>query len=226
MDKTLINRVAGLTLFFWIVKILSTTVGETAADFIAVDMNVGLMGTTLLMGAVTIGVVFWNFKMKKYFAPAYWFLIVMMSIEGTLITDILVDNFEISLITLDVIFTIMMITAFYLWYKEEGALSIHKITNNRREAFYWLIVLITFALGTGVGLFYTKILDGVTAFWIAFIVTRPIGASLGDLFIQSPQDGGMGIGAGTINITFFVVIIAIVSYLTISKTDVIEVKEI
>ncbi len=253
MDKTLINRVAGLTLFFWIVKILSTTVGETAADFIAVDMNVGLMGTTLLMGAVTIGVVFWNFKMKKYFAPAYWFLIVMMSIEGTLITDILVDNFEISLITLDVIFTIMMITAFYLWYKEEGTLSIHKITNNRREAFYWLIVLITFALGTGVGdtvseflkfgylnslmlfcsifvvaggLFYTKILDGVTAFWIAFIVTRPIGASLGDLFIQSPQDGGMGIGAGTINITFFVVIIAIVSYLTISKTDVIEVKEI
>ncbi len=253
MDKTLINRVAGLTLFFWIVKILSTTVGETAADFIAVDMNVGLMGTTLLMGAVTIGVVFWNFKMKKYFAPAYWFLIVMMSIEGTLITDILVDNFEISLITLDVIFTIMMITAFYLWYKEEGTLSIHKITNNRREAFYWLIVLITFALGTGVGdtvseflkfgylnslmlfcsifvvaggLFYTKTLDGVTAFWIAFIVTRPIGASLGDLFIQSPQDGGMGISAGTINITFFVVIIAIVSYLTISKTDVIEVKEI
>ena len=253
MDKTLLNRVAGLTLFFWIVKILSTTVGETAADFIAVDMNVGLMGTTLLMGAVTIGVVFWNFKMKKYFAPAYWFLIVMMSIEGTLITDILVDNFGVSLITLDIVFTIMMAIGFYLWYKEEGTLSIHKITNKRREIFYWLIVLITFALGTGVGdtlsehlnfgymnslilfgsifvvaggLFYTKVLDGVTAFWIAFIVTRPIGASLGDLFIQSPQDGGMGISAGTINIVFFVVIIAIVSYLTISKIDVVEVKEI
>ena len=250
-NKTLINRVAGLTLFFWIVKILSTTVGETAADFVAVDMNIGLMGTTILMGVITIGGIFWNFKQKKYFAPAYWFLIVMMSIEGTLITDILVDDFSVSLITLDIIFTIMMITGFYLWHKEEGTLSIHKITNDRREVFYWLIVLTTFALGTGVGdtvsehlnfgylnslmlfggiflvaggLFYAKILDGITAFWIAFIVTRPIGASLGDLFIQAPADGGMGISAGTINIAFFAVIIGIVSYLTISKIDVIEDK--
>ena len=253
MDKRLINRVAGITIFFWIVKILSTTVGETAADFVAVDMNIGLMATTLLMGAVTVGVVFWNFKMKKYFAPAYWFLIVMMSIEGTLITDVLVDNFGISLITLDIVFTIMMISGFYLWHTEEGTLSIHKITNNRREVFYWLIVLTTFALGTGVGdtvselldfgylnslilfgsifiiaggLFYAKILDGVTAFWIAFIVTRPIGASLGDLFIQLPQDGGMGISAGIINITFFTAIIAIVSYLTISKIDIVRTEEI
>lgn len=189
--------------------------------------------------------------MKKYFAPAYWFLIVMMSIEGTLITDILVDNFGISLISLDVVFTVMMLLGFYLWNKEEGTLSIHKITNNRREVFYWLIVLITFALGTGVGdtvsehlnfgylhslmlfggifliaggLFYAKIIDGVLAFWIAFIVTRPIGASLGDLFIQAPVDGGMGISAGTINIVFFGIIIAIVTYLSISKVDVIKSK--
>jgi len=251
-NQTLLNRVAGLTVFFWIVKILSTTVGETAADFVAVDMNVGLMGTTLLMGAITIASIFWNFKLKKYFAPAYWFLIVMMSIEGTLITDILVDDYEISLITLDVIFTITMLAGFYLWYKEEGTLSIHKITNDRREIFYWLIVLTTFALGTAVGdtvsehlnfgylnslmlfggifavaggLFYAKILDGVTAFWIAFIVTRPIGASLGDLFIQAPADGGMGISAGTINIAFFTVIIAVVAYLTVSKVDVIPAEE-
>lgn len=246
-SQVLVNRVAGLTLFFWIVKILSTTVGETAADFVAVDMKVGLMGTTLLMGAITIGAIFFNFKQKKYFAPAYWFLIVMMSIEGTLITDILVDDFSISLITLDVVFTIMMIAGFYLWNKEEGTLSIHKINNNRREIFYWLIVLTTFALGTAVGdtvseylsfgymhslmlfgtifviaggLFYAKILDGVTAFWIAFIVTRPIGASLGDLFIQAPADGGMGISAGTINIAFFTIILAVVAYLTVSKVDV------
>lgn len=99
-----LNRVAGLTLFFWIVKILSTTVGETAADFVAVDVNIGLVGTTILMGIITIAAIFWNFKQKKYFAPAYWFLIVMMSIEGTLITDILVDNFNISLISLDIVF--------------------------------------------------------------------------------------------------------------------------
>ncbi len=248
-NTTVLNRVAGLTLFFWIVKILSTTVGETAADFVVVDMNMGLMGTTILMGIVTIAAILWNFKLKKYFAPAYWFLIVMMSIEGTLITDILVDDFSVSLITLDIVFTIMMAAGFYLWYKSERTLSIHKITNDKREVFYWLIVLITFALGTGVGdtvsehlsfgymnslmifggifvvaggLFYAKILDGVTAFWIAFIVTRPIGASLGDLFIQAPADGGMGISAGTVNIVFFVTIIAVVIYLSVSKIDITE----
>ena len=251
-NKTLLNRVAGLTLFFWIVKILSTTVGETAADYVAVNMNVGLIGTGLLMGAITIGAIFWNLKMKRYFAPAYWFLIVMMSIEGTLITDMLVDALGVSLITLDIIFAIMMALGFYLWHKEEGTLSIHKITNDRREIFYWLIVLITFALGTGVGdtvsehlnfgylhslilfggifvaaggLFYAKILDGVVAFWVAFIVTRPIGASLGDLFIQTPANGGMGISAGTINIIFFAIIIAIVGYLSVSKIDVTEAKD-
>lgn len=244
-----VNRVAGLTLFFWVVKILSTTVGETAADFIAVDMNIGLIGTTLLMGVITIAAIFWNFRQKKYFAPAYWLLIVMMSIEGTLITDILVDDYSVSLIVLDIIFSIMLLAGFYLWNKEEGTLSIHEITNTTRETFYWLIVLITFALGTGVGdtvselfefgylnslmlfgaifvvaggLFYAKILDAVTAFWIGFIVTRPIGASLGDLFIQAPADGGMGISAGTINVIFFVIIIAIVAYLTVSKIDVAE----
>ena len=250
-NKTLLNRVAGLTLFFWIVKILSTTVGETAADFVAVNMNVGLIGTGLLMGAITIGAIFWNLKMKRYFAPAYWFLIVMMSIEGTLITDMLVDTLGVSLITLDIIFAIMMALGFYIWHKEEGTLSIHKITNDRREIFYWLIVLITFALGTGVGdtvseylkfgylnslmlfggifvvaggLFYAKVLDSVTAFWIAFIVTRPIGASLGDLFIQAPIDGGMNISAGTINIIFFAIITIVVSYLNISKIDVVKAK--
>jgi uncharacterized membrane-anchored protein len=170
-----------------------------------------------------------------------------MSIEGTLITDILVDDFNISLITLDIVFTIAMALGFFIWYKTEGTLSIHKITNNKREVFYWLIVLITFALGTGIGdtvsehlnfgysnslmlfgaifliagaLFYAKILDGITAFWIAFIVTRPIGASLGDLFIQSPADGGMGISAGSINITFFTIILIVVSYLSLTKIDV------
>ena len=248
IEKSLtLNRVAGLSLFFWIVKILSTTVGETAADFVAVDMNIGLVGTSLVMGLITIGAVIWNFKLKKYFAPSYWFLIVMMSIEGTLITDILVDDFNISLITLDLIFFIAMALGFLIWYKTEGTLSIHKITNNKREIFYWLIVLITFALGTGIGdtvsehlnfgysnslmlfgaifliagaLFYAKILDGITAFWIAFIVTRPIGASLGDLFIQSPADGGMGISAGSINITFFTIILIVVSYLSLTKIDV------
>lgn len=241
-----VNRVASLGILFWIVKIFSTTVGETAADYVAVDLNLGLILTTVLMGVVTIIATYWNFKQKKYYPPAYWFLIVMMSIEGTLITDIFVDTLNISLPVLDVVFTLAMMLLFYFWYKKEHTLSIHSINNNTREIFYWFIVLTTFALGTGIGdtvseylnfgylnslllfgaifvsagiLNYLNIINGTLAFWIAFIVTRPIGASLGDLFIQTPKDGGLGISAGTINMVFFIVIIASVTYLTLKSTE-------
>jgi len=246
MTKELINRVARLGVLFWVIKIFSTTVGETAADYVSVNLNLGLVKTAILMGVITIGAIFWNFKQKKYFPPAYWLLIVMMSIEGTLITDLLVDQLNVSLLILDFGFTVAMGLLFYFWYKKEHSLSIHSINNDKREIFYWLIVLTTFALGTGVGdtiseylnfgylhslilfgsifilsgiLYYYKIISGVLAFWIAFIVTRPIGASLGDLFIQSPKDGGFGISVGIINIIFFIVIIASVLYLTMKPGD-------
>ena len=244
MKRELLNRVASLGVLFWVVKIFSTTVGETAADYISVDLKLGLNLTTVLMGVLTLLVAFWNFRQKKYYPPAYWLLIVMMSIEGTLITDILVDNLNFSLPVLDIVFSLAMILLFYFWHKKEHTLSIHTINNNSRELFYWLIVLTTFALGTGIGdtiseylhfgylnslllfgsifvsagvLNYFKIISGPLAFWIAFIVTRPIGASLGDLFIQEPKDGGFGISAGTINIIFFTVIILSVLYLTIKS---------
>ena len=246
MNKELINRVASLGVLFWVIKIFSTTVGETAADYVSVNLNLGLVLTAILMGAITIGATFWNFKQKKYFPPAYWLLIVMMSIEGTLITDLLVDQLNVSLLILDIGFTIAMGLLFYFWYKKEHTLSIHSINNDKREIFYWWIVLTTFALGTGVGdtiseylnfgylnslilfgsifilagvLYYFKIISGVLAFWVAFIVTRPIGASLGDLFIQSPKDGGLGISVGIINIIFFIVIIASVIYLTTQQRN-------
>jgi uncharacterized membrane-anchored protein len=244
MEKQLINRVASLGVLFWIIKIVSTTVGETAADYVSVNLKFGLTNTAILMGVITILVTVWNFRQKKYFPPSYWSLIVMMSIEGTLLTDLLVEKLNVSLLTLDVVFTIAMGLLFFLWYKKENTLSIHEINNDNREKFYWIIVLTTFALGTGVGdtvseylsvgyfysllifgsifilagaLNYFKIIGDVLAFWIAFIVTRPIGASLGDLFIQAPKDGGLGISVATINIIFFVVIIASVSYITVNR---------
>jgi len=244
MKRELLNRVASLGVLFWVVKIFSTTVGETAADYVSVNLNFGLTVTAIVMGVITIGVTFWNFRQKKYFPPSYWLLIVMMSIEGTLITDLLVEKLHVSLLILDVIFTIAMGLLFYFWYKKEHTLSIHSINNDDREIFYWLIVLTTFALGTGIGdtisehlnfgylnsfilfssifilsgiLYYYKIINGVLAFWIAFIVTRPIGASLGDLFIQPHANGGLGISVAVINIVFFVVIIAAVIYLTIDS---------
>ncbi|HVA97977.1 MAG TPA: hypothetical protein VNG53_03700 [Bacteroidia bacterium] len=244
MKKELINRVAGLGVLFWIIKIFSTTVGETAADYVSENLKFGLTNTAILMGVITILVAIWNFKQKKYFPPSYWSLIVMMSIEGTLITDFLVEKLNVSLLTLDVVFSIAMGLLFFIWYKKENTLSIHSINNDNREKFYWIIVLTTFALGTGVGdtvseymnvgyfytliifgsifiiagvLYYSKIINAVLAFWIAFIVTRPIGASLGDLFTQAPKDGGLGMSKATINIVFFIVIIASVTYLSISS---------
>ncbi|MBC7654436.1 MAG: hypothetical protein H7098_08180 [Oligoflexus sp.] len=246
MKKEFINRVASLGLLFWMIKIFSTTVGETAADYVSVNLNLGLILTTILMGVITIGVFFWNFKQKKYFPPSYWLLIVMMSIEGTLITDFLVEQLNVSLLILDVIFAIAMGLVFYFWYKKEHSLSIHSINNDSRETFYWVIVLTTFALGTGVGdtiseylnfgylnslilfgsifilagaLNYFKIINGVLAFWIAFIVTRPIGASLGDLLIQEPKDGGMGVSITIVNILFLVIIISLVVYLTFKERE-------
>ncbi|MEO6948413.1 MAG: hypothetical protein ABI123_02190 [Ginsengibacter sp.] len=246
MNKELINRVARLGLLFWVIKILSTTVGETAADYFSVNLNLGLTLTAIIMGVITILVTYWNFKQKKYFPPSYWLLIVMMSIEGTLITDLLVEKLNVSILVLDVVFSVAMGLLFYLWYKKENTLSIHSINNDKRERFYWWIVLTTFALGTGVGdtvsehlnfgylnslilfgsifilagiLAYYKVIGGVLAFWIAFIVTRPIGASLGDLLIQQPKDGGLGISLVIINIVFFIIIIAAVVYLTIKRGD-------
>lgn len=175
----------------------------------------------------------------------------MMSIEGTLITDILVEKFSVSFFISDIIFAIAMGLVFYFWYKKEQTLSIHSINNDTRERFYWIIVLTTFALGTGVGdtvseylqvgylysliifgsvfilagiLYYSKIINDVLAFWIAFIVTRPIGASLGDLFIQNPKDGGLGISVAIINTIFFIIIIGTVAYLTIKSSKNAELK--
>ena len=151
MEKETINRVASLGILFWVVKIISTTVGETAADYVSTNLKFGLTNTAILMGVITILVCIWNFTQKKYFPPSYWSLIVMMSIEGTLITDLLVDNLSVSLLTLDIIFASAMGLLFFFWYKKENTLSIHAINNDTRERFYWIIVLTSFALGTGVG---------------------------------------------------------------------------
>lgn len=240
MKENSLNRVADLTLLFWIIKILSTTVGETAADFINVDLGLGLVSTTLVMGIVTIIIVLWNVKQKRYYVPSYWSLIIMMSIEGTLITDFLVDRLDVSLLTLDITFTFIMIFFFIVWYGKEKTLSIHKINNNVREGFYWIIVLTAFAVGTaygdsiseylGVGylksvilfgsvfltislLYLAKRINNVIAFWIAFVITRPLGASLGDLLVQGRQDGGLGVNIALVNVGFFGIILAATWYL-------------
>ncbi len=241
-----LNRVPEITIYFWIIKVLCTTVGETAADFLNESLNLGLNGTSLVMGALLIVALFFQFRSKKYTPGIYWLAVVLISIVGTLITDNLTDNLEVALETTTIVFSIALAVTFAWWYASEKTLSIRTIYTRKREAFYWLAILFTFALGTAAGdlvaeslelgylvsaaIFGVLItvvafanlrlkLNSVLAFWIAYILTRPLGASLGDYLSQSSADGGLGLGAVITTGFFLVTILITVIYLAVTKKD-------
>ena len=249
--RQMLNKVPEVTLYFWIIKILCTTVGETAADFLNEKFNLGLTGTSLVMGVLLLIILFFQFKARKYVPPIYWLAVVLISVVGTLITDNLTDNFGVSLVTTTIIFALALTATFLIWYQSEKTLSIHSIYTTRREAFYWLAILFTFALGTAAGdltaeklnlgylvsalifaaliavvtlAYYIFKLNAVAAFWIAYILTRPLGASIGDYLSQDIKDGGLGLGATTTSIIFLAAILGLVIFLTLTKKD--EIKEI
>ncbi|GAA1687139.1 membrane protein [Fodinicola feengrottensis] len=236
-----------ITLYFWIVKILATTVGETAADFLNTTLSLGLTGTTYAIGAALVMVLVFQFRVRKYVPAIYWLAVVLISIVGTLVTDNLTDNFGVSLTTTTIIFACVLAATFAVWYASEKTLSIHTIYTYRREVFYWVAILFTFALGTAAGdllaeqlamgylpsalifagligivaLAHAKLkLGAVLAFWIAYVLTRPLGASLGDLLSQAREDGGLGLGTVATSAIFLVTILGVVVYLTKTKKDV------
>jgi len=237
----LVSRVPEITLIFWIIKTLSTTVGETAADYLSDNLGFGMPLVTIFMSIIIAGLLFLQFKkFKKYIPANYWSLVVLMSIIGTLVTDILVNDLNVSPITLSIIFTSGMFYGFILWYKNEGTLSIHSIETSKRESYYWFVILLAFALGAvagdlfsqslalGYGLtllifsgliilvifaYYVLKLNAIWAFWIAFILTRPLGASFGDFLTHPVNDGGLNINMLSVNTVFFVLIISLVYYL-------------
>ncbi len=242
--KLMLNKVPEITLYFWIIKILCTTVGETAADFLNTNLNLGLTGTTLVMSVLLIITLLFQFKSKKYKPSIYWLAVVLLSIVGTLITDNLIDNFGVSLQTTSIIFSIILALVFAIWYKAEKTLSIHSIFTSRRESFYWLAILFTFALGTAtgdliaetfsVGYFLSSVLFGgliagtyagyrylnlnaVFAFWVAYILTRPLGASIGDYLSQDKSKGGLELGTVITSGIFLITILVVVTYLSITK---------
>ncbi|MCW2566449.1 MAG: hypothetical protein JWN54_546 [Mycobacterium sp.] len=244
--RQILNKVPQVTIFFWVIKILATTVGETAADFLNTNLNLGLTGTTYVTGGLLLGTLVFQFRARRYIPGVYWLAVVLISIVGTLITDNLTDNFGVPLETTTMIFAVVLAVTFAAWYASERTLSIHSITTVRREAFYWLAVLFTFALGTAagdltaerlnVGYWKSAVLFGalialvtvahhrftlnpVLAFWIAYILTRPLGASLGDFLSQAPADGGLGLGTVGTSALFLVTILALVGYLTVTKRD-------
>lgn len=246
--KTLLNKVPEITIFFWIIKVLCTTVGETAADFLNVNLNFGLTGTSIVTGILLSVALFFQFRAKKYIPSIYWLAVVLISVFGTLVTDNLTDSMGVPLETSTLFFSIALALTFVFWYAKEKTLSIHSIFTRQREAFYWLTILFTFALGTaagdlmaeglGLGYLLTGIivaiavavfagawrlgLSPVLAFWLIYIMTRPLGASLGDFLSQSQKHGGLGWGATITSVVFLGAILAVVVYLTITKRDVIE----
>ena len=147
----MLNKVPEVTIYFWVIKVLCTTVGETAADYLNATLHFGLTGTSLVMGVLLLVVLFFQFKAKKYVPSIYWLAVVLLSIVGTLITDLLTDKLGVPLETTTIVFSIALVLNFAIWYVVEKTLSVHSIITTRREAFYWLAILFTFALGTAAG---------------------------------------------------------------------------
>jgi len=244
--RQMLIKVPEITIYFWAIKILCTTVGETAADYMNWNLNLGLTSTTYIMGALLAVALFFQFRGRMYVPSVYWLAVVFLSIFGTLITDNLTDVFEVKLEITTIAFSVALAIIFAAWYKAEKTLSIHSIYTTRRETFYWLVIFFTFALGTAagdllserfelgyltsIGIFgallgiiavaYLKFkLNAVLVFWLAYILTRPFGASIGDYLSQLPQYGGLGFGTIISSVIFLVAILAMVIYLTVTKKD-------
>lgn len=242
----MLNKVPEVTIYFWIIKIMATTVGETAADLLAVRMNMGLTITSVVMSVLFAIVLVFQLRTRRYVPTLYWLTVVLISIVGTLVSDNLVDGFGISLVTTSIAFSILLAIVFAAWYSVEKTLSIHTIVTSRRERFYWLAILFTFAMGTSVGdllaesidlgylqaaivfalsiaavgaLYYGLRLNAVFCFWVAYILTRPLGASIGDWLAKPMIADGLGLGTVTTSVIFLGVILAAVLYLTVSKVD-------
>ncbi len=241
---TMLNKVPQVTLLFWIVKICSTTVGETGADFLNDTLGFGLTGTTLVAAAVlAVGLVA-QFAVRRYIPAIYWTNVVVISVVGTLFSDNLVDGWGVPLAMSTLIFAVGLAIAFTAWYRSEHTLSIHTIVTRRREAFYWVAILFAFALGTsagdwfaeGMGLGYlpsAAVFAGaiglvavarfgfkaseVLTFWIAYVLTRPLGASLGDLFTQTRKDGGLGFGTAVVSDAFLLIIVGGIIVFTLQQ---------
>jgi uncharacterized membrane-anchored protein len=246
LGREMLNKVPEITLYFWIIKILCTTVGESGADYLNDNLGFGLYNTTYVTGALLVAVLAFQFRARRYVPGVYWLAVVLISVFGTLISDNLVDNYGVALQTTTIAFTIVLAATFAAWYASERTLSIHTIVTTRRESFYWLAVLFTFALGTaagdlfaeqlGLGYFVSLLifagmigavalarfrfgLNAVLSFWVAYILTRPLGASIGDWMSQPKDAGGLGLGTTVTSAIFLSTILALVVYLTRTRID-------
>ena len=243
----MLNKVPEVTLFFWVIKIMCTTVGESAADYLNDNLGFGLTNTTYVTGGLLAILLAVQFRLRRYVPSVYWSTVVVISVFGTLITDNLTDGHNVPLTLTTPIFAAILAAVFAIWYAFERTLSIHTIVTTRREAFYWLAILFTFALGTAAGdlvaekadlgygisiaifggvialitaAYYGLKVNAVLSFWLAYIMTRPLGASIGDFLSQkSHKYGGLGLGTTGTSYIFLACILALVVYLSVTKKD-------
>jgi uncharacterized membrane-anchored protein len=240
------SRVPEVTPAFWLIKLMAVTMGETAADYLAVNLGLGLPVTSIIMTVILLVVFNMQFDQKRYVPSTYWACVVLVSVVGTLLTDNITDNLGVPLEVSTAVFAMSMVALLAGWRSIEGTLSIHSIKTDRREIFYWLAILLTFALGTAAGdlvaesfgfgyltsaaifagviliiagLHYVFALDAVTAFWLAYIFTRPLGASVGDLLSQPVEYGGAGLGTVYTSLGFLLAIIVTVVAMTIQHSN-------
>ena len=240
----MLNKVPAVTLAFWVAKTFATTVGETAADYLNSNFHLGLTNTSLIMAGLLAIALLVQFTRRRYIPVVYWIVVVLISVVGTLVSDNLVDNFGVPLWATTVVFSATLAAVFAWWFVSERTLSVHTIVSTRREAFYWAAILFTFSLGTSAGdlvgeqfglgyalslalfagliglvalAYYVLKIDAVLAFWAAYILTRPLGASAGDLLSQPASAGGLGLGTTWTSLAFLVVIAALTVVMTVQQ---------
>jgi uncharacterized membrane-anchored protein len=249
--RPMLNKVPEVTVYFWIIKILCTTVGESFADYINETLGFGLTNTTLLFSVGLVLALSAQFRLRRYVPGVYWLSVVLISVVGTLLTDNLTDGHNVPLWISTTVFAVVLALVFSIWYSREHTLSIHTIVTTPRETWYWLTVLVTFALGTATG-DWTLELTGwspgtsillplslilavlvawklgmgpVLSFWLAYVLTRPLGANIGD-YLGSPRaDGGLNLGTLGTSVLFLGTILAVVIYLTVTDKDRTEAHE-
>jgi uncharacterized membrane-anchored protein len=239
------RKVPEVTIFFWIIKLLSTALGESTSDYLVFHIDpyvaVALGGVGLVVALAL------QFLARRYVAWIYWLAVVMVAIFGTMAADIVHIVLKVPYLNSSLFFAGCLAVIFVAWYATEKTLSIHSITTPRRELFYWATVMATFALGTAAGdmtaytldwgLFVSGLLfaalfalpgvaykllglNAIVAFWFAYIVTRPLGASFADWFGKPPSISGLGVGDGPVSLVLAVLIVGFVGYLTVTRRDV------
>ena len=246
--RAMLSKVPEITVWFWIIKVLCTTVGESFADWINMTLGVGLVPTAVIFTVVLAAALGWQLSLNAYKPVVYWLVVVVLSVTGTLYTDILTDDLGVPLAVSSAVFAAVLAVVFGMWFAHEHTLSIHSITTLPRESFYWLAILVTFALGTAVGDWTLEITgwgpgvsvllpvgliiaiavgwklgaNAVLSFWLAYILTRPLGANLGDWLGFPTDQQGLGLGVAITSVIFLTAILATVVYLTVTRADVIE----